>query len=348
MSGEISIEQLLQLREDPELTIIDVRSPNEFAEGMIPGSINIPLFDNEERAIVGTIYKQQGIEQAKEAGLEIVSRKLPAFIKSFSQLPGPKVVYCWRGGMRSKTTATLLSLMGIRASRLTGGIRAYRRWVVASLASFQLQATPIVINGYTGTGKTKLLELMRQEGYPVVNLEELAQHRGSIFGHIGYKPHNQKTFEAQLMDRLQEINHYSHFLIEGESRRIGKVIVPEFLMQAKQAGVNIYLELPLAERVEHILADYVPSEHKAQCITAFSIIKKHLHTPVAQEIEELMKADRVAEAIELLLEYYYDPRYDHAMQGQAMDKFTIKAINVEDAAEQLKALIQEQGWIGSR
>jgi tRNA 2-selenouridine synthase len=123
---DISIEELLELQHKKELVLIDVRSPSEYSDATIPGSLNIPLFNDTERAEIGTLYKQVSVQAAKEKGLEIVSAKLPAFIKTFEQTAGQKTVFCWRGGMRSKTTATVLSLMGIRVYRISGGIRAYR------------------------------------------------------------------------------------------------------------------------------------------------------------------------------------------------------------------------------
>lgn len=344
MIDDVSIEKCLSLRRNSDVTLIDVRSPQEYADGTIPGSINIPIFDDEERKEVGTIYKQVGVEEAKLKGLEIVSRKLPAFIAQFAKIPGPKVVFCWRGGMRSKTAATLVSLMGIRARRLIGGIRAYRRWVVHALEQFELKAVPIVLNGYTGTGKTKILEMLQNEGYPVLNLEQLAQHRGSIFGHIGLEPHNQKTFESLLVEHLMQLNDSPYFLVEGESRRIGKALLPDFLLEAKQQGYSIIIEMPLQERVHNILQDYNPDIHKEQCLTAFSLIKKHIHTPIAREIEDALQADRFHEGVSLLLEHYYDKRYDHSMQQASLGQMAIHAANTEDAAVQIKRIIRELGW----
>ena len=154
MFQDITVEEWRTLREDKKATTIDVRSPSEFAAATIPGSLNIPLFDDAERAEIGTIYKQVSVEAAKQRGLEIVSAKLPTFIRSFAEVPGPKTVFCWRGGMRSKTTATVLSLMGIRAARLTGGYRAYRQWVVDRLATIDYKPRAYVLHGNTGCGKT--------------------------------------------------------------------------------------------------------------------------------------------------------------------------------------------------
>ncbi|EXX92247.1 rhodanese-like domain-containing protein, partial [Paenibacillus darwinianus] len=171
MFQDITVEELLELQRKGEVSLIDVRSPSEFEEATIPGSINIPLFDDEERAAVGTLYKQESVDAAKDKGLELVSRKLPDFVRAIGGADGPrKVVFCWRGGMRSRTSATLASLMGLRMLRLAGGFRAYRKWVVETLESFTALPPCYVINGYTGSGKTELLERLAERGYPVLNL----------------------------------------------------------------------------------------------------------------------------------------------------------------------------------
>lgn len=335
MFQDITIDELLELRKSKELVLVDVRSPSEFADATIPGSINIPFFDDEERAEVGTLYKQVGVQAAKEKGLEIVSRKLPAFVRQFEQIPGRKAVFCWRGGMRSKTTATVLSLMDIHVYRLVGGVRAYRKWVVDTLEHFDFQPECIVVGGYTGTGKTKILQKLAERGYPVLDLEALAQHRGSIFGQIGMKPNNQKSFESLLLEELLRLNDEPFVLIEAESKRVGKVVLPDFLVDAKERGRQFLLEMPTEARVRHIIDDYQPHLHKEECLAAFERIKKRIHTPVAQRIEEALRADRFAEGVALLLEYYYDPRYEHAGHHYEQEPIILKVGSIEEAVDAL-------------
>jgi len=330
---DITIEELLQLRDRKPMTLVDVRSPSEFADSTIPGSCNIPLFTDAERAEVGTLYKQVSVDAAKEKGLEIVSAKLPAFIKEFQKIPGDKAVFCWRGGMRSKTTATLLSLMGIRAYRLAGGVRAYRKWVVDTLEHFQFRPRAIVINGYTGTGKTVILRELKAQGYPVLDLEGLAGHRGSIFGHIGLYSRNQKTFDALLLEELLSLNDSPYFLMEGESKRIGKVVMPEFLVQKKEQGKQLFIDLPIGERVRLLVEDYRPEQHKQDCLDAFQKIKKRMHTPIAAEIEAHLQDGRFPEAVRLLLIHYYDPRYQHATSQYGTDRTVIQAETLQEAVQ---------------
>lgn len=339
MFQDITIEELLQLRENKQLQLIDVRSPSEFEDATIPGSTNIPLFNDAERAEIGTIYKQVSIQAAKDRGLEFVSAKLPAFIKSFERIQGQKAVFCWRGGMRSKTTATVLSLMGIRAYRLTGGFRAYRKWVVEALEQMSLRQHAFVINGRTGSGKTAILQKLKEQGFPVIDLEGMAGHRGSIFGGIGLKPHNQKTFEALLVTELIKLRDKPFFLVEGESKRIGKAVLPAFLMDKKETGTQLMLQIPLEERVRNILEDYRPWEHREEVLVAFSRIRNRIHTPIAKEIELALEQERYQEAVRLLLESYYDPRYEFAISQYAQDQVDIQARNLEEAVERVKQYV---------
>lgn len=340
MFQEVNVEELLDLLKRRELAVVDVRSESEYAEGTIPGSVNIPLFTDAERAEIGTIYKQVSVEAAKQRGLELVSAKLPAFVRTFDELPVRKAVFCWRGGMRSKTSAALVSLMGARVYRLTGGFRAYRKWVVEQLENYQFNKRCVVVNGYTGTGKTRILRMLAEQGQPVLDLEGMAGHRGSIFGQIGLEPSNQKTFESRLIHRLLELGASEYVLLEAESKRIGKAVLPEFLVDAKEKGIQLFIEMPMEARVRNILADYDPVSHKQACIDAFQRIKRNMHTPVAAEVEVLLQQDRFAEAVELLLIYYYDPRYEHAIGQYGSDRIVIRALDVDDAARQIVSKLE--------
>ncbi|MFC4776895.1 tRNA 2-selenouridine(34) synthase MnmH [Paenibacillus sp. GCM10023252] len=338
--NDITVEELLELQRRGEIELIDVRSEAEYEDATIPGSVNIPIFNNEERALIGTIYKQESVEAAKDRGLEVVSAKLPAFMRAIGQTEkSRKAVFCWRGGMRSKTTATLASLLDYRMFRLVGGYRAYRKWVVERLEGYDKLQPCYVINGYTGTGKTELLNRLEALGYPVLNLERMAAHRGSIFGHVGLTPRNQKSFESELLHALVRLERAPYLIIEAESKRVGKAVLPEFLVAAKEQGRTINLEMPIEERVANILADYRPEEHKEPCMDAFKRIEKRIHTPVAAEIKQALQQDRFDVAVRLLLLNYYDERYQHASDQYGSEPITVKAAGVEEALEQLLALL---------
>lgn len=343
MFQDITVKELMELQSSKKITLIDVRSPSEYRDSTIPGSLNIPVFNDEERAEIGTIYKQVSVDAAKERGLAIMSAKLPSFVKQFKEIKGDKAVYCWRGGMRSRTAATVLSLMDIHVNRITGGIKAYRKYVLDTLEHKSLDAEAFVLHGLTGTGKTAVLRQLQQEGYPVVDLEGLAGHRGSIFGHIGLQANNQKTFDSELFERLKQLESSPYLLFEAESKRIGKIAVPDFLMQKKESGVAIVLELPMAERVRQILEDYNPAAYKEQYLAAFQLIKNRIHTPIAAEIGKSLEEGRFAQGIQLLLEHYYDPKYNHSFsQYEGSTPIVVAVDRVEEAVVAVKDILRTQ------
>ena len=341
MFQDLTITELIKSKNFKEITWIDVRSPSEFKEATIPNAKNIPVFTDDERAEIGTIYKQVSVEAAKEKGLEIFSAKLPAFIKAVKELEGEKVVFCWRGGMRSKTAATVVDLMEISISRLAGGIRSYREYVTEQLENMAYEPTAFVLNGYTGSGKTKILRSLQSDGYPVLNLEKMANHRGSIFGQIGLEPNNQRMFESLLFKGLHETKEAPYVLFEAESKRIGNVSLPPFFLEKKENGTQIFLTIPMEERVKTILEDYYPTEHKDECVAAFQRIKRRIHTPIATKIEQHIAEGEFAQAVHLLFEYYYDPLYKYSADLYASEKtIHIEASNVLEATEKIREFLQ--------
>jgi len=338
---DINVEQFVTLLAEGDVTPIDVRSPGEFEEGTVPGSVNVPLFNNEERSEIGIIYKHQGVKAANDRGLEIVSAKLPGFIRELQSLNGRKVFFCWRGGMRSRTSATLLSLVEGKVYRLQGGIRAYRRWVVETLNNYKLNIPIVVINGYTGSGKTKILRSLHEKGYPVLDLERLAAHRGSIFGGVGLEPNNQRTFDSLLVHELIRLRNSPCILMEAESRRVGKVTLPPFLIEEKERTPQLFLELPTEVRVRNILEDYEPELHKDACLEAFSRIERRIHTPAAKDIRRALESDDFAEGVRLLLEYYYDPLYEHTISAFRENSTTIRAATMEEAEMKIQMYLKK-------
>ncbi len=226
MSITISLEQALALRDKGAL-LVDARSPDEFAEATIPGAINVPILDNEEREEVGTLYKQVGKQQARRRGVQIVAPKIPAMVERVAALQAetsqPVVVFCWRGGMRSLALTQFLELAGVPARQLTGGHKGFRRMVLDFFEQGEWGRL-LVFRGLTGVGKTEYLQRLAEKGYPVVDLEGLANHRGSAFGNLGLPPQpGQKMFESLLWDELRQIPRDAYVLAEGESRHIGRV-----------------------------------------------------------------------------------------------------------------------------
>ncbi|MBY9079298.1 tRNA 2-selenouridine(34) synthase MnmH [Paenibacillus sp. HN-1] len=343
MFQDISLEELRALQEKKQITVIDVRSPSEFKNSTLPSSLNIPLFDDAERAEVGTLYTQTSVQAAKERGLQIVSAKLPAFIHRFGEIPGSKAVFCWRGGMRSRTTATLLSLMDIHVYRLQGGYKAYRKWVTDSLESYEFRPHSCIIHGNTGTGKTALLNRLEQKGYPALDLEGMAGHRGSIFGQVGLSANNQKTFDSLLLEKLLTLESSPYVLYEAESMRIGKVVMPAFMGQQKETGTQLWIEMPIEARVKQIMEDYQPQEHQEELQAAFQRIKSRIHVPVAAEIDRSLSSGEFHQAVLLLLEYYYDPKYSYTSnQYGASEKVAFTVRNLDEAEAAVTSWLRER------
>ncbi|MEH7116812.1 tRNA 2-selenouridine(34) synthase MnmH [Neobacillus vireti] len=347
---EIAVEELLNLK-DP--VIIDIRSPIEFADGAIPGAINIPLFTNEERQVIGTIYKQEGQAQAKWKAMEFVSPKIPILLQTIKsyQTDGELVVHCWRGGMRSKAVVTFLEFAGIYAWRLVGGYKAYRHRILEQIPSM-IPDKSVVIHGMTGVGKTEVLKILMKKGYPVLDLEEMAGHRGSIFGTIGLgEGHNQKTFDALLFKGLTEIAGSDYFLVEAESKRIGKAVQPEKLMDVKFKGINIYIHSPIEQRVKQLVSEYVlPYEQESWYNEKISlgierVLKRVKDTDIRKRLIETLQEKNYQDMILILLEHYYDPRYDHARQDYIGEFIDIFAENPIDAAEQIVDKLKELSFL---
>lgn len=300
--------------------LFDVRSPKEYEEYHIPGAKCLSIFSNDERAEIGTIYKQNSKEQAIERGLEIVAPKLPDFFKTIKteMTVHPEkqvVIYCARGGMRSKSIAQTMSMMGINCLQLDGGIRSYRKQIEKMLDEYsQYPHKIIVIEGYTGTMKTKFLEKLQDEGYPVINLEGMASHKGSIFGRIGEEPASQKKFESRLYERLNELKDSPVFIIESESKRIGRVVVPDFLLEGKYSGTRIHIDMPFRMRVKYICEVYDPLFHKEEIEEAVLKLSKRIPLPIMTEIKAALTQQDYEKVVSFLLENYYDPKYEFAEQ----------------------------------
>jgi len=342
----ITVDELLKLKEP---VIIDIRSPIEFKDGAIPGAINVPLFSDEERQEVGTIYKHEGQAAAKWKAMEFVSPKIPVLLKTIKsyQTNGELIIHCWRGGMRSKAVVTFLEFAGIYAWRLLGGYKAYRQYILEKITSI-IPNQAVVIHGMTGVGKTEVLKLLAQSGFPVLDLEEMAGHRGSIFGTIGLgEGHNQKIFDSLLFKGLQEIMASNYFLVEAESKRIGKAVQPEELMEVKFKGINLYIHSSLEQRVKHLVSEYVlPYEQEAWYHEKISlgiekVLKRVKDVEIRKRLMELVQEKSYQEMILILLEHYYDPRYDHARQEYEGEFFDIFAKNPVDAAIKIAAKLDE-------
>lgn len=329
---------------------IDVRTPNEFLESRIPHAVNVPLFSDKERAEIGTIYKQEGKKLAKWRAMEVVSPKLPTIlgeIKKWEQSGKQPLVYCWRGGLRSQSVAIFAELSGLSIQRLEGGYRAYREYVVEQIPKL-LPEKAVVIDGMTGTGKTLILHKLKERGYPVLDLERYANHKGSVFGALsGEPPHNQKMFDALLFDDLLEMAGSHYFIMEGESKRIGHAVQPPELYEKKMKGIHIRVHGSIEKRVERIFKEYVASQgdlssFKERVKEALKWIMKRLH-PIAirEEIMNALEKENFQEMIYLLITYYYDPRYENKINEVTDTALQLSSDSLEDATDQIAEFIDK-------
>jgi tRNA 2-selenouridine synthase len=336
----IPLDIALSLRERGAL-LVDARSPDEFAEATIPGAINVPILDNAERAEVGTLYKQAGKQAAKRRGVELVAPKIPAMIEAVaSARPGgspPVVVFCWRGGMRSLALAQFLELAGIPARQLVGGHKAFRA-LVRDFFEKGEWGRLIVLRGLTGVGKTELLQRLATDRYPVIDLEGLAHHRGSAFGHLGLPAQpTQQMFEARLWDALCKVPVGEYALAEGESRHIGRLALPLRVYQSLQHEVSVWIEASLETRVRNILADYPARDGlRDEFARPIRALKERLGRAAVEELVGLLESGEWEELVRRLMLHYYDPLYRHTLPERRIE------VTVEDpeaAMPQLKAVI---------
>lgn len=240
-------------------TLIDVRSPAEFTLDHIPGAINLPALSNEERVTVGTIYKQVSAFDARKIGAVIVARNVAAHVEgALAQHDGAwrPLVYCWRGGQRSGSFATILQQIGWRAETVQGGYLTYRRLVSAALYDTPLAHRLILLDGYTGTAKTDILARLAHRGIQVIDLEGLARHRGSLLGGMPGGQPSQKWFESHLASALATLDPARPVVVEAESSKIGERVIPPMLWQAMCAAPRLVIDAPLAARADWLLTAY--------------------------------------------------------------------------------------------
>lgn len=320
--------------------IFDVRSPLEYTQGRVPGAINLPLFTNEERAAVGTTYKQVGQQEAVMQGLSFIGPKLVSFVeKARLHVHGEFArVHCWRGGMRSSSMALLLKTVGIKPVILEGGYKNFRRWVLETFEKpYQLK----VLGGFTGCGKTSILNVLRNMGEQVIDLEGFANHKGSTFGNIGMpsQPSNEQ-FENEIAYLLRTFDNSKPIWIEDESSLVGTCSIPQpFFFQMSQSPM-ILINRPLEVRLNIINEEYSQlktEELSEKLMEAIQRISKRLGGVRTEEVISNIQSQKMLEAAELVLQYY-DKAYAHSLSRRQSPK-TIFDAGTMSSMECAKALI---------
>lgn len=306
---EISYEESLELT-DP--LYIDVRSPDEFSHDHIPGAINMPIFDNEERSKIGTIYKITGKENAIIKGTEIVSEKIGSIVSDIFQYKDKNIVFvCSRGGMRSRSVAALVSSLGLRVFKLKQGYKEYRRYILERLESIKVKPQLFVLQGLTGSGKTEII----QEIDNSIDLERMAGHRSSLFGGIGLKQNSQKRFESLLNSRIKELENKKYTVIEGESRKIGNLHIPPSLFQQMKNSPVILINTPLDRRIDIIIKEYTKHADSDKIPDIVRSLRSKLGLNKVNTLLELFYKGNLREFTSVLLEKYYDPLYKHSLDN---------------------------------
>ncbi len=349
----ITIEEFRKLAKTG--LVLDVRSPAEYNHAHIPGATSLPLFSDEERKVVGTAYKQQGRQVAIKIGLDYFGVKMSRMVQQVEALIAehdqhgphhagnavPLLVHCWRGGMRSAGVAWLLDLYGFKVFTLAGGYKAYRKW---ARDQFELPHPITVLGGYTGSGKTQVLALLKRAGVPVIDLENISNHKGSAFGGMGEPPQpQQEMFENLLAEALastaskanQQPAAAATIWIEDESQRIGNLKIPDSFWKQMRSSEVLFLDIPFGERLDHLTAVYGRFE-KEKLVNAIIRIQKRLGGLETKNAVQFLIEDNHKECFRILLTYY-DKWYGKALYNRdnintLLNKLPFEKVNANEIA----------------
>lgn len=306
--------------------LFDVRTPAEFQKGHIPDALNLALFSNEERVVVGTIYKKESPKQALLKGLEFVGPKMRLLIEEVEKKTDNKTiaVHCWRGGKRSGSVGWLLGMAGFDVKTIIGGYKAYRNFVLRQFHEQSLNL--LVLGGKTGCGKTKILQALKAQGEQIIDLEKLAHHKGSAFGFIGEAtPPTVEQFENNLFEAIAKLDSSRRIWVENESKRIGRILIPDGFWQQMKAAPLVNIALPFDVRLTVSVENYSTKE-KAELETAFYNIRKRLGGQNLKLALAHLAANDLKSAGSIALKYY-DKQYQYMLENN--ETTTIKYLNFE-------------------
>ena len=331
-------------------TVIDVRSPAEFAEDHVPGAINLPVLSNEERARVGTIYVQQSRFLARKIGAALVFRNAAAHVEqSLMHKDGGwrPLVYCWRGGQRSGSFGWMLGQIGWRSEVIDGGYRSFRRLVKQGLYDVPLPHRLVALDGYTGTAKTALLHLLTARGVQVLDLEGLAGHRGSLLGGMADPQPGQKAFETALATALLDLDPARPVLVEAESSKIGARIIPPSIWAAMKIAPRIEITAPVAARTAYLVRAYDDILSDGETLRRkLEPLRQHRGHAVVDDWFAMIGAGDKAGVTRALMQQHYDPAYDKSRNVHAFVTLAqVKAQSLDDkgldaAADAIEAAME--------
>lgn len=325
-----------ELRKEKSYILIDVRTPEEYEKEGIPNSINIPVLLNEERVEVGTAYKLLSPEAGKTLGIKFISKRLPEIFEEISKLSKKTkkiIFYCARGGMRSASMTALFGSLGYNISKLDGGYKKYREFIGKEIKELNENVEYIVIHGKTGIGKTKILKNLEEKGYSILDLERLADHKGSFFGGLCEKRgQSQKRFES-LIYNFFSTNNPKYVICESESKRIGDVYIPDAIFESMKNGRHIFADTPLEHRIKIVMEDYTNTnlESIKECILK---LKRYTKTEYVDNLLRLLEEKNLEAISRELIVGYYDALYQ-----KSIDKYDFKEKivynSIEEGAEEL-------------
>ncbi len=315
--------------------IIDVRSPGEFAVDHIPNALNLPVLDNDERVKVGTLYKQISPFKARKVGAAFIAQNLAQHLSHhFADKPKTyhPLIYCWRGGQRSHSMASVLTQIGWQVTLLEGGYQTYRTYVRDQLEHLPLQFSYRVLCGLTGTGKTLVLQRLAQHQVQVLDLEALANHRGSLLGEVASSAQpSQKLFDSLLLSVLQSLDPKQPVWVEAESPKIGQVYLPRSLWTQMQQSPTVELQLPVPSRVQWLLDEYADLGNRPHILKdKLSQLKARYGNRQIQQWRDLIDRHQGPELVASLLEIHYDPAYRRSLRkhyGQKSQVYRLKDLS---------------------
>jgi tRNA 2-selenouridine synthase len=306
-TAQIDIQQFLKLRD--ALPVVDVRSEGEFDSGHIPGAVNIPILNNAERVAVGTDYKQKGQLEAIKTGFRLVGPRLPDIIDRAQRVGDEYLVHCWRGGMRSNNFCQFVGMAKQKTHQLKGGYKAYRQ---AVLDSFRLPLRLTILGGSTGSGKSEILRALANQGEQVLDLEKLANHKGSVFGGLLMPPQpSTEQFQNNLFEEIFAFDINRRIWVEDESIAIGKIFLPEPLWRRMNESPLIEVEVEKAVRVKRLVGEYGTADPDA-FLEAMKRITKKLGGQHFNAARDKLLAGDMTATIDILLTYY-DKAYRNAL-----------------------------------